>query len=295
MLVAGGGPTTPDRRVLRAMTLPVIGQFDPAFTQVMDEVMQLARQTFLTRNRACFAVSAPRHAGLAAVLNSLPDKTPVQVASGTGVADLRALAAHCHGRGELLVVDATEALGAREIRVDDWNVDVCIAGTDHALGGPAGLCLITYSDAVEARMRSRSVPPSSSYLDLLQLQAYWSPERLNHHTAPTSLIYGLREALRLLLEETLETRWARHQRVFNVLASGLDALNVKYRAEPPTFVVDLGIDASDARRRLREDFGVEVARPIGQSVRLGLVGANACVPQARRLLGALQSVVAGAR
>src|SRR5947209_7778791 len=70
-LLAGGGPSSPHPRVLRALGLPVIGQFDPAFTAVMDDVMQLARQTFLTSNERCLAVSGLAAAGLEAVLNSV--------------------------------------------------------------------------------------------------------------------------------------------------------------------------------------------------------------------------------
>src|SRR5579859_3788913 len=70
-LLAGGGPSCPDPRVLRAMSLPVIGQFDPEFTAIMDEVMALARRTFLTRNARCFPVSGLAAAGLEALLNTL--------------------------------------------------------------------------------------------------------------------------------------------------------------------------------------------------------------------------------
>src|ERR671934_2877196 len=82
-LSAGGGPSSPHPRVLRALGLPVIGQFDPAFTAIMDDVMHLARQTFLTSNARCFAVSGLASAGLEAVLNSLvEDGDRVAVAGG---------------------------------------------------------------------------------------------------------------------------------------------------------------------------------------------------------------------
>src|SRR5919202_2057262 len=82
-LLAGGGPSSPHPRVLRALGLPVIGQFDPAFTAVMDDVMQLARRTFLTANQRCFAVSGLAAAGLEAVLNSLVEDGD-EVAGGGG-------------------------------------------------------------------------------------------------------------------------------------------------------------------------------------------------------------------
>src|SRR4051794_28488459 len=70
-LLAGGGPSTPDPRVLRALTAPIIGQFDPAFTLLMDEVMGLARGVLLTSNDRCFPVTGLAPAGLEAVLNTL--------------------------------------------------------------------------------------------------------------------------------------------------------------------------------------------------------------------------------
>src|SRR6202011_4533778 len=127
--------------------------------------------------------------------------------------DVKAMAGECHARGAQLIVEATQALGAFELRVDDWGIDACVAGVDHALGAPSGMALVTYTPEIEAVMHARRNPPKTSYLDLLQLQAYWSPERLNHHTAPTSLVYGLREALRPVQSEGLAKSWARHRRV----------------------------------------------------------------------------------
>src|SRR5919197_765600 len=82
-LLAGGGPSSPHPRVLRALGMPVIGQFDPAFTAIMDDVMHLARQTFLTSHPRCFAVSGLASAGLEAVLNSLVENgEQVAIAGG---------------------------------------------------------------------------------------------------------------------------------------------------------------------------------------------------------------------
>src|SRR5438128_9575759 len=96
-LLAGGGPGSPDPRVLRALTTPVIGQFDPDFTAIMDDVMDLARQTFLTNNARCFPVSGLAPAGLEAVCNTLIE-TGDTVAIGGGprfVADTAELARRC--------------------------------------------------------------------------------------------------------------------------------------------------------------------------------------------------------
>src|SRR5256885_16954438 len=70
-VLALGGPSTPDERVQLALTTPVIGQFVPAFTAIMDEVMQLARGVLLTRNARCFPISALPSAGIESLLNGL--------------------------------------------------------------------------------------------------------------------------------------------------------------------------------------------------------------------------------
>ena len=334
-LSAGGGPSSPHPRVLRALGLPVIGQFDPAFTAVMDDVMQLARQTFLTQSERCFAVSGLRAAGLEAVLNSLVDHgdrvaivggprytshtaeiarccgaevvtidalwrssatlviAPMFDPVSANLADLRELANACHAHRARLVVDATLGLGARELRVDDWHIDVCVAGVDHALGAPSGMALVTYSAEVEARMRARKQPPSTSYLDLLQLQAYWSAERLNHHTAPTSLIYGLHEALHVVREEGLERCWERHRQVGLALHHGLRALGLEVTGDAPYTIVHLpaGSDETAKRRTLLEDFGVHVTHHPERAWRVGLLGADARQDAVQRVLTAIEKVL----
>jgi len=330
-LLAGGGPAAPDPRVLRAMAAPVIGQFDPDFTAIMDDVMQLARGAFLTHNARCFPVSGLAPAGLEALLNTLvepgdrvaiggepgfitataevarrygaevvPLGTPARlvavplVDTTTGCrVDVRNLGTQAHAQGARLIVEATSALGACELRVDDWRIDACVAGVDHAVGAPSGMTLVTYTSEVEALMQARAAPVKTSYLDLLQLQAYWSPERLNHHTAPTSLVYGLREALRLLHADGLVASWARHRRVGAALRAGLVALGLEASGEPPYAIVTLpaGQDEASARRTLLDQFGVHVRCVAERTWRIGLLGADARLDAALRVLTAVEDVL----
>jgi (S)-ureidoglycine-glyoxylate aminotransferase len=316
------------------MGLPVIGQFDPAFTAIMDDVMALARQVFVTRNDRCFAVSGLASAGREAVLNSLvEDGDAVAVGGGprfvveaaeiarrygarvipldeirtsatalvlvphvdpelgTGVA-VDQLADFCHQHGARLIVDATWSLGGRELRVDAWGIDVCIAGVDHALGAPSGMALVTYSADVEARLAARRAPPRTSYLDLVQLQAYWSPERLNHHTAPTSLVYGLREALRLVAVEGLERRWERHRQVGLALRDGLDRLGLRSGGEPPYVILTDIPNEVVKRADLLDRFGVYVTHIGGGTWRIALLGADARPEAVEQVLAALEKVLA---
>jgi (S)-ureidoglycine-glyoxylate aminotransferase len=206
---------------------------------------------------------------------------------------LQELAAHAHARDAIVVVDATLALGACELRVDDWGIDVCVAGADYGLGAPSGMSLVTYTPSVQARMLRRSEPPTTHYLDLLELQAYWSPERLNHHTAPTGLVFGLREALRLVHVEGLARAWQQDAQVGAQLREGLLGLGLEVSGDLPYSVVHLApsVDEVRVRSRLRDDFGVNVRRLRPHVWRLGLLGADARTDKAAYLLASMEKVL----
>ena len=358
-LLCGSGPSNPEPRVLRALATPLIGQFDPAFTQIMDDVMALERLVFRTENRRSFPVSGSSRAGLEAVLASViepgdrvvvgnygrfgdlfreiarrygADVTSVDAEWGAIVeperivAELRTrrtkvvaivhadtstgilqpladLGAACREHDALLVVDAVLSLGGCEVAVDDWRLDACIGGLQKCLGGPSGMAPLTYNDRVEATMRARRSPPATNYLDLLQLQAYWSADRLNHHTAPTSMVYALREALRIVHEEGLEARWARHRAANEALRAGLVAMGLELFADPAhrapmiTLVtVPAGVDEAAVRGLLLDDFGIEIMAAFGplngRVWRIGLMGYNARLECALAVLGALEQVLA---
>jgi aspartate aminotransferase-like enzyme len=325
-LLAGGGPSTPDPRVLRALSTPVIGQFDPDFTAVMDDVVRLARATFLTRSAHCFAISALAGGGLEAVLNTLTEQGDSVAIDGSAAfiaetaeivrrsgghpvgsaeqaaylvvpfidpftavrTDVRQQTLNAHARGTKVIVEATQALAAIELRVDDWHLDVCVGGADHAIGAPSGMSLVAYSAEINQRMQHRSSPPKTSYLDLLQLQAYWSPERLNHHTAPTSLIYALREALRLVQLEGLVQRWTRHTQTATQLRDGLRQLGLEPSGDVPFAVIHVA-DEPPMWRRLLEEFGIHVTRLEAGAWRMGLLGADARPDAVHQVLNALAS------
>ncbi|GAC1322481.1 MAG: (S)-ureidoglycine--glyoxylate transaminase [Chloroflexota bacterium] len=341
VLLAGGGPTAPDPRVILAQTTPVIGQFDPAFTTVMDDVMLLARTVFRTTYPRCFAISSLAAGGLEAVLSSFLEPDDVVAIGGsesvqrqyravaeryaatvmtlddlrpgvklvaiphidpvtghvTRVADVATAA---HALGAKLIVDATLSLGAVDVRVDDWRVDVCLAGVEYALGAPAGMTLVTYSPAMETLLAARKTPPRTSYLDLRQLQAYWSSDRLNHHTAPTTLVYGLREALRCVLEEGLPKVIERHAVCGAAVRDGLADQGLSVSGAGPYAIVELPAHVlahspeAQLRRRLRDQDGIAVTALNERSWRLGLLGYAARPDAVSRVLMAVARVLAPA-
>jgi (S)-ureidoglycine-glyoxylate aminotransferase len=193
--------------------------------------------------------------------------------TSTGVLQpLEELARLAHAHGALFMTDAVVTLGGCEVAVDRWGVDIAVAGTQKCLSCPSGLAPVTFNARAEAAIRARRTKVRSNYLDLGQLIDYWGPARFNHHTAPTSMVYGLREALRAVQGEGLAARFARHRLHGDALRAGLDALGlVLFGSEPPArrlpfitpVMVPKGVDELRVRRRLIEDFGIEIGAAFG--------------------------------
>jgi (S)-ureidoglycine-glyoxylate aminotransferase len=225
--------------------------------------------------------------------------------TSTGVLQpLPEMARLAHEHGALLLADAVVTLGGCEVAVDRWGVDVAVAATQKCLSCPSGLAPLTYNAQAEAVLAARRTPIRSNYLDLVQLSHYWSPERYNHHTAPTAMVYGLREALRAIREEGLERRFARHRLHGDALRAGLEALGLRlFGAEPPAHrlpmitlvVVPDGIDERRVRHRLLHDFSIEIGAAFGplqgRVWRIGTLGYSASRPNVLLCLAALEAVL----
>lgn len=243
-----------------------------------------------------------------AIVDALRKEPPKLVAvvhgeTSTGVwQPLAGIGAACRAHGALLVVDAVVTLGGVPVSVDDWEIDVCFAGTQKCLGCPSGMAPITYNARAEDAMARRATAIISNYLDLTQLQRYWSPERFNHHTLPTSMTYGLREALRLTIGEGLEARCLRHRRAGDALKAGLTAMGLEVFGDPQhrlpmitAVAVPDGVEDGRARLRLLEEFGIEIATSFGplrgRIWRIGLMGPNASLPVVLSVLAGLEHVL----
>jgi aspartate aminotransferase-like enzyme len=204
----------------------------------------------------------------------------------------------------LLLTDAVVTLGGSPVATDDWGVDVAVAGTQKCLSCPSGLAPVTYNDRAAAAMAARRTRVRSNYLDLGQLESYWSPARFNHHTAPTAMVYGLREALRAFQAEGLEPRFARHRLHGDALRAGIQALGLTlFGKEPPEHrlpmltpvVVPESIDEVAVRRQLIEDFGIEIGAAFGplqgRIWRIGTMGESARRQNVLACLAALEVVL----
>jgi alanine-glyoxylate transaminase / serine-glyoxylate transaminase / serine-pyruvate transaminase len=203
--------------------------------------------------------------------------------------------------GALVVVDAVTSLAGIPLFVDDWGIDVCYSGTQKCLSVPPGLAPITFSPRAMAAIGARSTPVRSWYLDVGMITRYWGSERVYHHTAPISMIYGLHEGLRLVLEEGLEARWERHRTLGEQLQRELVGLGFELLAADGFRLPQLtaaalpdGIDERAARKRLLDEFGIEVGGGLGafagKAWRIGLMGESCRKDKLDRLLGAIRTV-----
>jgi len=199
----------------------------------------------------------------------------------TQVDPLRKVADEC---GALLVVDTVASLCAVPLNVDKQRIDICFSGSQKAISAPPGMSPITVSPRAEEAFRSRKTKVQSWYFDLSTAMNYWGKDRLYHHTPPISLIYALREALRICVEEGLEARWERHRINQQALVAGVEAMGLKLLVEKPedrlvtvtAVMVPAGVDDLKVRNQLLDEFNIEIAGGIGalkgQIWRLGTMG-----------------------
>ena len=357
-VILGPGPSSANPRVLRAMSLPIIGYLDPAFFELLDELTGMLGEIFKTKQRA-FAVAGAGSAGMEAGLVSLasPGDTVIICSYGYfcerqiimaerlgfNVVPLRtewgksmdpqvlaeALKEHpetqlvlgihaetstgtiqpiaefarlSHEAGALFMTDVVTSLAGCELKFDEWELDFAYSGSQKCLAAPPGISPVAISDRALEYIRNRPNPPTSWYLDLSLIADYWGPDHIAHHTAPVSMIYGLREAVGMALNETLEVRWQRHEANASALRAGLTALGLELpiskeeRLDQLTVVkLPKGIDDVNLRTQLLEEYSIEVGRGLGkfagEVIRIGLMG-ESCVPaNVFALLSALEKIL----
>ena len=209
----------------------------------------------------------------------------VHAETSTGVLqDLTGLSEMAHRRDALLIVDAVTSLGGHSVAVDRNGIDICYSGTQKCIGAPPGLSPITFNERALDRIRSRRTKVQSWYLDITLVEHYWGDERTYHHTAPISMNYALREALRLIHDEGLAARWRRHELNHRALVAGVEAMGLQMAVAPADRLWSLnavsvpdGVDDARVRSRLlKED--IEIGGGLGplkgQIWRIGLMGSG---------------------
>ena len=201
----------------------------------------------------------------------------------------------------LLLVDTVTGLGGVAVNVDEWGIDACYSGTQKCLGVPPGLSPVTFSPRAVERIKSRSIPPQSWYLDLGLIGDYVGAARKYHHTAPTSMIAALHAGLGVLLDEGLEASWARHRLVGEQLQTALVERGFKLIARDGYRLPQLtaawlpeGSDEAALRRALLDRWGIEVGGGLGvfagKAWRVGLMGHSARAESVERLISAVDEL-----
>lgn len=365
------GPVEVSPVVLRAMTTPILGQFDPVFLQIMDEAKEMIKVPFGTKNEQAFAIDGTSRSGLEAglialiepgdkvlipafgrfayllgelcerakaditylerdwegvfdpqeVIAKIDEVNPKIVAMVHGetangqIQPLGEIGNHCREKGIFFVVDVVATYGGVPIEVDEWGIDIAVAGTQKCVSVPSGLSLITFNKRVEEVLNARYQQElglganirnenhiSSNYLDLSQLMRYWNPERINHHTEATSMIYALHEGLRLMLEEGMDEGFKRHALNDQAIQAGVKAMGLglygdqasKMATVTPVLIPD-GVDGDAVRETMLLDFGVEIASSFGDLKgkiwRIGNMGYSSRKENVLHVLSALEGAL----
>ena len=214
-----------------------------------------------------------------------------------GIADV------VHAHGGVLIVDTVASLGGVPVHVDAWDIDVCYTGAQKCLSCPPGISPITFSARAMQKLENRTGSVANWYLDVPLLGKYWGDARAYHHTAPISATYAMYEALRLVAEEGLETRWERHQHMATMLWDGLAELGLTLHVKQPkhrapsltTVCIPDGVDDAAIRRTLLNDYNIEIAGGLGalkgKVWRVGLMGYSARRENVLLLLAALRKLL----
>jgi len=202
----------------------------------------------------------------------------------------------------LFLLDCVTSLGGHPVEIDRYQVDFAYSGTQKCLSCPPGLAPITLSEKAVSVLRRRKSKVRSWYLDLTMVEKYWGEERTYHHTAPISMNYALREALRIVQEEGLENRWARHHLNHRALVAGVEAMGLAMLCKPEdrlwslnTIRIPEKVSDAKVRTKLLQDFGIEIGGGLGplknKIWRVGLMGSSSNRNNVLLFLNALEQVL----
>ena len=207
------------------------------------------------------------------------------------------------GTDSLFLVDAVTSLGGMELAMDEWGIDIIYSGTQKCLSCPPGLSPVSVSDRALEVLLNRNTKVPNWYLDLSLIVSYWEGQkRTYHHTAPINMIYALHQALDNLLEEGLEAAWERHMKYHKLLVEGLQEIGLEMFVDAScrlpmlnAVIVPDGVDEAAVRKRLREEFRIEIGAGLGPMAgkvwRIGLMGETCRPENVERILSALEQIL----
>jgi alanine-glyoxylate transaminase/serine-glyoxylate transaminase/serine-pyruvate transaminase len=226
----------------------------------------------------------------------------VHAETSTGVCQpLEDLADIAHDVGALFLVDTVTSLGGMDVSLDTTAIDAAYSGTQKCISCPPGLSPVSFSIAAMEAIKKRKTPVVSWYLDMSMVRDYWGSERKYHHTAPINMIYGFREALRIIAEEGLERRFDRHLMNHRALVAGIETMGLSMLVPESerlpmlnTICIPDGVDDLIIRKALLNDFGIEIGGGLGEFAgkiwRVGLMGHTCRRRNVLLFLSALETV-----
>jgi aspartate aminotransferase-like enzyme len=212
--------------------------------------------------------------------------TVEHVDTSTGIANpLDQLGDLRKGTDALYVVDSVCGVGGMPLKMDEWNIDYALTGSQKALGAPPGISLFCLNDEAWKVVENRKNVPSDYYVNLKRWKPIMDNPRGYFATPAVGMVLGMLEAFKIIFEEGLEARWKRH-RVFSeafvagIKALGMDNLPSKGNNAHTLSVpkVPEGVDDAKMRSIMYQKYGVVIAGGLGKlggkTVRVGHMGSD---------------------
>jgi aspartate aminotransferase-like enzyme len=212
--------------------------------------------------------------------------TVEHVDTSTGIANpLGKIGRLAKNTDSLYVVDSVCGFGGMPLKMDEWNIDYALTGSQKAIGAPPGISLFCLSERAWDAVEKRKTLPNDYYVNLKRWKPIMDHPKGYFATPATGLILGMLEALKIIDEEGLESRWARHKTFSEAFQAGIKGLGMEsfpeegYNAHTLSVPkIPEGVDDAEMRTKMRQKYGVIIAGGLGKlggkTVRIGHMGSD---------------------
>lgn len=212
--------------------------------------------------------------------------TVEHVDTSTGIVNpLEKLGKLANNTDTLYVVDSVCGFGGMPLKMDEWNIDFALTGSQKAIGAPPGISLFCVNEKAWSFIEKRKTPPSDYYVNLKKWKPIMDQPKGYFATPATGLVLGMLEALRIIDEEGLEARWDRHEKFSKAFQAGIKGLDFEsfpaknHNAHTLTVPkIPEGVDDAKMRSIMYQKYGVIIAGGLGKlggkTVRVGHMGSD---------------------
>jgi aspartate aminotransferase-like enzyme len=201
-------------------------------------------------------------------------------------------------KGIITIVDSVAAMGGEDIRVDEWNIDIVIGGSQKCLSAPPGLTFLSISKDAFKAMEARKTQIASFYCNLLAWKDYYK-DKWFPYTPPISDIIGLRAAVENILDD--DSIIERHDKIAKATRNAVVSAGLKLHTEEgysdTVTVIDVpsGITDTQIKQYMLEEYNVMITGSFGylegKVLRIGHMGENARPEKVSYTLFALQKAL----